>query len=200
MALCQQVYCSKCGEEYLAVVSLDVPPVVESICPKCKRLQEDQKRVVKVLMEYIKKDITTVTMGVIAHGCNCQGVMGSGVAKAIRDKWPGAYEAYKRMPIGRTMLGTAQVVNVDDQDQLFIANCFTQIFYGKNGRFADPTAIERSLNHAYEWADLYCLPIYMPKIGAGLGGLDWETEVAPIVERVNNQWPRVETFVCLWNE
>lgn len=32
--------------------------------------------------------------GIIVHGVNSQGVMGSGVAKQIKDKWPEAYGSY----------------------------------------------------------------------------------------------------------
>ena len=40
-------------------------------------------------MRYYKiEDITKATEQVIAHGCNCQGRMGAGVAKAIARKWP----------------------------------------------------------------------------------------------------------------
>lgn len=31
----------------------------------------------------------------IAHVCNCQGVMGSGIAKVIKDRHPDAFKAYK---------------------------------------------------------------------------------------------------------
>lgn len=153
----------------------------------------------KMTIECINKDITTVRMGIVAHGVNCQGVMGSGVAKAIRDAWPVVYTAYKGMPTGKTMLGVAHLINVDCAN-LYVANCYTQIFYGKGGRFASPEAIKTSLCRVYEWADYYDLPIYLPKIGAGLGGLSWETEVLPIFEQLDNTWERVDTLVCVWGE
>lgn len=39
--------------------------------------------------------VTTPEVDAIAHVCNCQGVMGSGIALAIKNKYHGAYEAYK---------------------------------------------------------------------------------------------------------
>ena len=47
-------------------------------------------------MDFIQKDITTERHGLIIHGVNCQGVMGSGVALAIRNKWPVVYDEYKK--------------------------------------------------------------------------------------------------------
>lgn len=150
------------------------------------------------MITYITKDITTVTMGVIAHGVNCQGAMGSGVARALYEKWPIVKAQYLTKPTGKAMLGICDLVRVSDNDQLFVCNCYTQLFYGKNGRFADPKSIDNSLWKAYEYADYYHLPLYMPKIGAGLGGLDWEKEVEPIVIHADTIWSRVNTYVCVW--
>lgn len=149
------------------------------------------------MINYIKKDITTVDTGVIAHGVNCQRVMGSGVAKAIKEKWPIVYEKYMNMPMGKGMLGVGHLIPIE-HDRLCIVNCYTQVFYGYGGRFADPKAIEDSLWDAYAAADYYHLPLYMPKIGAGLGGLDWKKEVEPIVEYAISKWSRVDTYVCEW--
>ena len=45
---------------------------------------------------YKKGDLLTTDADIIVHGCNCQGVMGSGVAKQIKEKFPNAYTIYKQ--------------------------------------------------------------------------------------------------------
>lgn len=40
------------------------------------------------MIEYRKGNLLDITSGVIVHGCNMRGVMGSGVALAIRNKYP----------------------------------------------------------------------------------------------------------------
>lgn len=150
-------------------------------------------------MKYIKKDITTVFSGVIAHGVNCQGAMGSGVAGAIKEKWPIVYEVFKRSPTGKMMLGVCHLVPIET-GQLFVCNCYTQLHYGRGCRFASPEAIEQSLAGVYEWANFFQLPVYMPKIGAGLGGLNWETEVEPIVALLDAKYPQIETYICVIGE
>jgi O-acetyl-ADP-ribose deacetylase (regulator of RNase III) len=147
-------------------------------------------------MKIITKDITTVDRGIIAHGVNCQHTMGSGVAAAIRRKWPKVYDLYKQAPRGKTMLGAAQLVPLKEDDSLFVVNCYTQVFYGTGGRFADVEAIRKSLGTTLDWADYYDLPLYLPKIGCGLGGLNWSEEVRPTIERLENVYPRVEVCVC----
>lgn len=148
-------------------------------------------------VNYINKDITTIKEGIIAHGVNCQRRMGSGVAKAIKEKWPIVYERYMETPKGRDMLGTAHIINVDVN--LFVANCYTQEFYGNDGkRYASIEAIDAALQAVFAYAEIMELPIYLPKIGAGLGGLDWETEVAPIIEQMNTRFPGTDTYICEW--
>lgn len=148
------------------------------------------------MIEYIEKDVTTVGMGIVAHGVNCQHKMASGVAKAIRNKWPIAYERYMANPKGSTMLGTTHLISVDDQDSLWVANCYTQVFYGYGGgKYADADAIGRCMESLCMYADIYMIPIFMPRIGCGLGGLKWE-EVLPKIEEANKQFERVTIYIC----
>ena len=53
------------------------------------------------VIKEIQKDITTVEEGVVLHGCNCSGGFGSGVAGAIRKKWPDVYEMFKENGTGK---------------------------------------------------------------------------------------------------
>lgn len=151
------------------------------------------------MINYLTKDITSVETGIVAHGCNCQGKMGAGVALAIRKKWPRAYQDYKLYCVRYKpltlpgsvdkLLGRVQVVRISDDPILIVANCFTQLYYGRNGRYADTGAITICLRRLAELATANDLSIYMPKIGCGLGGLNWEEEVLPIIENIaaNNQ-------------
>lgn len=150
-------------------------------------------------MKYIQKDITTVERGIIAHGVNCQHAMGSGVALAIRNKWPIVYKKYMAAPKGKVMLGTSQLIEVGtpNSDSLFVANCYTQVFYGRGGgKYASAAAVEQSLRQTLTACDWYDLDLYLPKIGAGLGGLDWDKDVVPRIESLNEDFSRVNIIVC----
>ena len=155
-------------------------------------------------MKYIHQNICSVTKGVIAHGCNCQGVMGAGVAKALRDKYPNVFTEYaafikdwkKSKCEDEDLLGLVNFVNINES--LIVANCLTQQLHGRDGRYAVPDAIKTSLSTTFYLASSNELPLYLPKIGAGLGGLDWEQDVEPIVSELATSFKDVDTYVCVW--
>lgn len=141
-------------------------------------------------MRYNRKDITTVAApALIAHGVNCSNAMGSGVAKALYTKWPIVKDRYHDVYAGFVahgdaydLLGNADFVEVEDG--LIVANCFTQETYGRapNYRYASPHAIKESLTlAAYKACDIGLDKVYVPRIGSGLGGLDWEKDVVPVL-------------------
>jgi O-acetyl-ADP-ribose deacetylase (regulator of RNase III) len=134
----------------------------------------------------IRKDITTVEHGVILHGCNMQRAYRSGVAGAIRKKWPEAYESFMAVPSDKLVLGNVDKVKIDSS--LWVFNCFTQEYYGRDGkRYASLEAIWMALEHGFTFATSCDLPVFMPKIGCGLGGLDWESAVGPLVDELRKE-------------
>lgn len=156
-------------------------------------------------MRLLKNDLLTFERGIIAHGCNCSNGFGSGVAKAIADKYPFVKESYHRnfnSPIGVKelqphLLGKIQLVTIYD-DELYIANCFTQLDYGKDKKqYADPIAIMESMERVSALAIALHLDVYAPKIGCGLGGLDW-IEVEPIFRKISKELNNegLELTVC----
>lgn len=145
-------------------------------------------------MEYIQGDITNETSGLIIHGVNCQGAMGSGVALALKTKWPQIYTAYKEHKQGKSVLGQVQFVYITDD--LYVGNCWTQEFFGGDGGvYADKTAIQHALVRAFDFCDDRGLELKSPKIAAGLAGLDWELDVVPIFELVQVLYPDVKVKI-----
>lgn len=137
------------------------------------------------MINYIQGDITTVTKGLIGHGVNAQGVMGSGVALAIRNKWPMVYDYYKSLSKQQMKLGTVQIVDINDE--IKIANIFSQEFFGSDGiKYASADAIKIGLQYCFEYCFLFDIDVFsLPKIGCGLGGLIWEEDVLPILEELH---------------
>ena len=130
---------------------------------------------------YVKGDLFETKETLIAHGCNAQGVMGAGVARIVREKYPSAYETYvlRKKKFGLKM---GQVIFAKSGDRL-IANCITQNKFGSDGkRYVDYEAIRESMIQINAYCRVKKLKSFgMPKIGAGLGGGDWNT-IEKIIE------------------
>jgi len=136
------------------------------------------------MINEIKGDLLTAK-GIILHGVNTQGVMGSGVALAIRNKWPLVYQEYlkyvsARRPGGH-LLGNAHYV--DAGNGVTVVNCFTQEYYGRDGKkYASYDAMDSCM-------DLVSIglrtssgtSVNFPLIGCHLGGLNWNV-VKEIIE------------------
>ena len=132
----------------------------------------------------IEKDITTVTEGIICHQVNCQGVMGAGLAKRIREKFPRAYEEY--MYQYRHMnLWLGNVVFAVVGPGLFVANLCGQDRYGRKGLFTNYRAVRKCLVTVTDFKKEYQgYLVYIPDhMGCALGGGDW-TKVLDIIEEV----------------
>lgn len=150
------------------------------------------------MLQEIIKDITTVDSGVILHGCNTSGIAyASGVAGAIRKKWPHAYKRYTENGGGEHLLGTVMCIKHNKYPNLVIINGYTQIKYGRDGkRYADINAVEKCILYACATAQNEGLPLYMPMIGCGLGGLSWEDEIRAVVENASYNFPEVNIVIC----
>lgn len=113
----------------------------------------------------------------IMHGCNAQGVMGSGIAKVIKETWPYAYKAYREEYKTKGLdLGRVVPAVPEDESNPIILNAITQQFYGKDGkRYASYAAITSCFRQADYYMTLYGTKyLVMPKIGCGLGGCNWD--------------------------
>lgn len=84
-------------------------------------------------MYLITGDICVIEEGLIMHQVNCQNVMGSGVAKALYEKYPAVKTEYHKFCAEypkEQLLGSFQEVPVSDK--LVVVNSFTQDKYGRD--------------------------------------------------------------------
>lgn len=131
-------------------------------------------------MEIIIGDLLDSKADIIAHQVNCQGKMGSGVAKAIRNKYPEVYDEYCKFRPKR--LGKCQIVVCKDGS--LVANLYGQDKYGYDGKqYTDIKALFQCLVKLREFAKATGKKsIALPYgIGCGLGGANWD-EVSNILD------------------
>lgn len=119
---------------------------------------------------------------IIIHQVNCQGVMGAGFAKQIKDAYPACYLGYRDLCLkfGTQLLGKIYVY--DDEDDIII-NLFSQDKYGKDKRYTDYSAMKKGLETVRKmFPNEEIIAPY--KIGCGLAGGDWNI-VYPILKQYN---------------
>ena len=80
-------------------------------------------------MQIIDNDIFSCTEDIIVHQINCQGVMGHGIAKQVKDMFYEVYEAYKLhcdVNDKKDLLGTVLYVDIGDK---IIANIWSVLLW-----------------------------------------------------------------------
>ena len=129
-------------------------------------------------------NLLDVTSGHIVHGCNAQGVMGSGVALAVKLKYIDAYLDYRNIHCNTGLeLGIAYPYEINDK--LILWNAITQEGFGQPTRNCSYDAIQTCFENINEAAiSIATVPkeIHIPAIGAGLGGGNWEI-IREIIEQ-----------------
>ena len=144
-------------------------------------------------IEYRKGNLFETNIEHIVHGCNAQGVMGSGVARIVRDDYTDAYEFYKAQHAEHGLkLGDVQFVQASGKT---IVNAITQHLFGKPAeptRFVDYDAVAdcmKTVNQVLKLSGY--TQVAMPMIGAGLGGGDWSVIEKIIEEHLTDVQPVV---------
>ena len=151
------------------------------------------------MIKHIKCDIFKSGADIICHQVNCQGVMGSGVAKQVREKYPKAYQTYKTFCANtepEELLGKAQFVSIHDDKLIGIINIFGQLDYGYNGKcYTDYDALRHALAKVHEFCQLYTFkPVlaFPYKFGCARGGGDWDI----VYKMIEEAFPDCVVLIC----
>ena len=128
-------------------------------------------------MEVIKGNVFDAFLypnSCVVHGCNAQGVMGSGVARVVRNDFPAAYYEYVRR-YDEVGLKLGEIIPVSVLPGRYVINAITQEFYGgPPTRYVDYDAVRTAFKSTKAFAKQWGIEsINYPMIGAGLGGGDW---------------------------
>jgi O-acetyl-ADP-ribose deacetylase (regulator of RNase III) len=171
-----------------------------------------------VKIQYKKGDLLKCEEKILMHGCNAQGVMGAGIAKAIRDKYPEAFEQYKKAVSWNKKHGVplsdllGRVIWIPCNDKI-ILDAITQEFYGRDAkRYVSYKAVRQAIGNTNSTIEIIAskvpkslqsvlgtsitlpYPFALPKIGAGLAKGDWNIIEAIIEEETTCTQPVVYTW------
>lgn len=136
---------------------------------------------------------------IICHQCNCQGVMGSGVAAEVKRRYPNVFRTYCDTYIYEgLMLGDTIIVPTKNNKGQVIANLCAQDKYGRDKQYTDYDALRKCLRSVrdfiehskWEGVARIAFPYGM---GSVRGGGDWNT-VYQIIEEELGQYYDVEIW------
>lgn len=161
-------------------------------------------------VEIINADLFDVKADAYAHGVNCQGKMGKGIALEFKKRWPDNYRYYadeckahqQRKNKDMWIVYPCLSLSFDGYKEV-IFNLFTQI---KTGQCAEYRYVYHAMVNMKEDVKkrngLYRLgalikpvkSIAMPFIGCGIGGLH-KDGVEAIIRHVFDDWEGV-VYIC----
>ncbi|WP_297419058.1 macro domain-containing protein [Clostridium sp.] len=136
------------------------------------------------MINIIEGNILNAKEDIICQQVNCQGVMGAGLAKQIKNKYPKVYENYRHICQDyknnkKSLLGQV-IFGIQTNDNKIIANLCGQDKYGRDKQYTNYSALRKSLNEIYNSvtnvnSTLKGKSIAIPYgIGCGLAGGNWD--------------------------
>lgn len=150
-------------------------------------------------INYVDGNLLDSHANFLCHQVNCQKVMGSGIAKQIREAYPKVYQDYVNCFQDTPMNGEhynlggivcSDIRGMGTPGKTSIVSMFAQDRYGRDGRrYTNYEAFYQALEKIAELAEFYKETYNMTpkiafsyKIGCGLGGGNWEIIITMIKE------------------
>lgn len=143
------------------------------------------------MVKTLTGDIFESKAQALVNPVNCVGVMGAGLAKQFKEKFPEYFQSYAEF-CKRGELKPSSV-------QAYVKLNRVIFSFATKGHWKDKSKIEdiirgaRTLAHGCDRMNIASIAI--PKLGCGLGGLDW-ADVKPVIEEAfKDSKTEVELYV-----
>ena len=143
------------------------------------------------MIKYVKGDIFNSQMETIVNPVNCVGVMGKGLALEYKRRYPALFLSYKSACARKLIIpGRVYVSRQRDKKVLL---------FPTKDHWKDPSKyeyIDSGLSYfAKNYKDLNIQSCAFPRIGCGLGGLDWEKVKVLIEKHLGDLDIEIEVYV-----
>lgn len=125
------------------------------------------------MLKFENGNLVTGNYVIFCHQVNCQRVMGAGLARQIRNKYPEVYNEYVKAD-----QDLGHILPVFTHDGRICINMFAQDKYGMDKQYTDYFAFKRCLRSIKEFLKIHHvkreIPVAFPYgIGCGLAGGEW---------------------------
>lgn len=141
------------------------------------------------MLTYCQGDLFNSTAKAIGHGVNIRGKMHAGIANKFRTEYPVNYQQYQNACANQILKPGGCFVFWDgffsfgnNVKRKLICNIASQDEPGPHAKY---TWLESGLKVAVNACKIYNIDrLALPKIGCGIGGLEWD-RVVPILEKAD---------------
>lgn len=142
------------------------------------------------MLTYIEGNLFLSTAQTLVNTVNTAGVMGKGIARDFKSFYPTMFAEYKRAcDAGTLVMGSLLLYRTAHK---WVLNFPTKRHWRQASRLSDIEQRLETFQRTY--AEQGISSIAFPQLGCGQGGLDWESEVRPLMERYLGALP-VDVFV-----
>lgn len=131
------------------------------------------------MITYTTGNIFESEMQVLVNPVNTVGVMGKGLAKQFKINYPEMFKAYKTQCDEETLtVGKLHLFHTDDK---WVLNFPTKAHWRSKSKLDYVEVGLQEFVKVYEQENVES--IAFPMLGCGLGDLDWDTQVKPLMEK-----------------
>jgi len=144
------------------------------------------------MIRYSTSSIFDVGINVLVNPVNCFGVMGKGLALEFKNRYERNFRLYKEHCSNKNMK-IGKMFPCEDKDTLVI-NFPTKLHWKDPSRLE---YIEEGLKDLVDVINLYSINgIAIPKIGCGLGGLEWR-DVDRLINSYLGKLDNIDVVLCV---
>jgi O-acetyl-ADP-ribose deacetylase (regulator of RNase III) len=137
------------------------------------------------MLTYLHTSVLDSDAQTVVNTVNTDGVMGKGLAKEFKRRYPEMYRRYRELcKTGGFKVGQLWLWKGNGQ---WVLNIPTKTTWRRPSEVAYVEAGLRKFADTYEERGI--TEISFPRLGCGNGGLDWETQVRPIMEQYLSPLP-----------
>ena len=144
-------------------------------------------------MRVLDGDIFTVDAQVLVNPVNTHAVMGAGIARGVKERFPDVFVDYCQACRNGLDVGALHWSRPHDGTYRYIVSFPTKRHWRNPSTVS---YVERGLERfAATYADYDFQSAVFPALGCGYGGLDFERDVQPVMERHLGHLP-LDITVC----
>jgi len=143
------------------------------------------------MLNTTKSNLFRIKADALGQGVNNLGKMSAGIALKFKQKYPEMYKEYVKL-CSEKLLKPGEIFFYKSQKKPYVVNMATQDVLSKANLQYVEMCFDRILSQYTQWG---IKTLAIPKIGCGLGGLDWK-DVESLLNK-KFQKSDLEIIVCL---